>query len=65
LEEGKGVHRYALVDKDTLRGIAGRYQQTGDTSSGTDSLGDVKKDITVMKSFKSTKRYIIKNKLRA
>lgn len=45
LEEGKGVHRYALVDKDTLRGIAGRYQQTGDTSSGTDSLGDVKRII--------------------
>ena len=45
LEEGKGVYRYAMVDKDSIRGIKRRDEQTRDPSSGRHSLGDTKKDI--------------------
>jgi hypothetical protein len=45
LEEGKGVYRYAMVDKYSIRGIKRRDEQTRDPSSGRHSLGDTKKDI--------------------
>jgi len=42
----RGVHRHALVDKDSVRGIKGRDEQTRDSSSGRHSLGDTQKDIS-------------------
>ena len=42
----RGVHRYALVDKGSVRGIKGRDEQARDPSSRRHSLGDTKKDIS-------------------
>jgi hypothetical protein len=42
---GKGVYRYAMVDKDPIRGIKRRDEQMRELSSGRYSLGDTEKDI--------------------